>query len=77
MSACYGSELVKSAEITCKGLHIELEIPFYQTYSKYQSHRNVAIPRPLSSGKTTTVYDRFLERILCRVPTAGVLWGTG
>ena len=55
MYACYGSELLKSAELTCIGLHIELEIPFYNTYAKYQSDRTVAIPRPLSSGKNPSI----------------------
>ena len=57
MSAYYEFELVKSAQITSQGLHIELEIPFHHTYAKYQVYRTVAIPQPLNSGKTATVYD--------------------
>ena len=57
MTAYYEIELVKKAEITSKGLHIELEIPFHYTYAKYQVYRTVAIPQPLNSGKTATVYD--------------------
>ena len=57
MSAYYEFELVKSGEITSKGLHIELEIPFHYPYAKYQVYRTVAIPQPLNSGKTVTVYD--------------------
>ena len=34
MSAYYEFELVKSAKITSKGLHIELEIPFHYSYAK-------------------------------------------
>ena len=57
MSAYYEFELVKSAEITSQGLHIELEIPFHHTYAKYQVYRTVAIPQPLNSGRTATVYN--------------------
>ena len=57
MSAYYEFKLVKSAEITSKGLHIELEIPFPHTYAKYQVYRTVAIPQSLNSRKTATVYD--------------------
>ena len=57
MSAYYEFELVKSAEITSQGLHIELEIPFHHTYAKYQVYWTVAIPQPLNSGKTATVDD--------------------
>ena len=55
--AYYELEIVKIAEITSKGLHIELEIPFHHTYAKYQVYRNVAIPQPLNSGKAATVYN--------------------
>ena len=57
MSAYYEFELVKSAKITSKGLHIELENPFPYTYAKYQVYRTVAIPQSLNSRKTATVYD--------------------
>ena len=57
MSAYYEFELVKNAEITSEGLHFELEIPFHYTYANYQVYRTVAIPQPLNSGKTATVYD--------------------
>ena len=57
MSAYYEIELVKSAKITSKGLHIELEIPFHHNYAKYHGYRTVAIPQPFNSGKTATVYD--------------------
>ena len=57
MSAYYEFELVKRAEVTSKGLHIELEIPFHYTYAKYQAYRTVAIPQSLNTGKTATVHD--------------------
>ena len=50
-------ELVKSAEIASKGLHIELKFPFHHTYAKFQVYRTVAILQPLNNGKTATVYD--------------------
>ena len=56
-SSYYEFELVKTTEITSKGLHIELKIPFHYTHAKYQIYRTVAIPQPLNSGKTATVYD--------------------
>ena len=56
MSEYYELELVKSAEITSKVITIELEIQFHHTYAEYQVYRTVAIPQPLNSRKTATVY---------------------
>ena len=57
MSAYYEFDLVKNAQVTEKGLHIELEVPFHHTYARYQVYRTVAIPHPIGNGTTATLYE--------------------